>query len=316
MTVHPVSPVSPLRAALAGTLTEILRPRDPAGRALLLLAALMAASAAFHLLVQLASGGPWTGPVSWRKPIAFGASVSILALSLSWALGRLPHFRGRTGSARVFAIAAIVEVGLITLQRWRGVSSHFNEASAVDAAIFNAMGLLILLMMGIILFWTIAAARARTAAPAERAAALTGLALLDLALLTGLAIIVHGRLAPDSPAQIGAAGLLKVPHAVSIHGIQIIALLSIWLAARGVSSAARVRALWTAAAGWTGLVAATGLQAATGRHPLDLDPLLAALHLAALAGVALPFLRSAARPAPAAAPGQAPAPAGEPGTSR
>jgi hypothetical protein len=36
--------------------------------------ALLVASGLFHLTVFLVDGGPWAGPISWRKPATFGLS--------------------------------------------------------------------------------------------------------------------------------------------------------------------------------------------------------------------------------------------------
>jgi hypothetical protein len=37
-------------------------------------AALLVLSGLFHVGAFLADGGPWEGPLSWRKPITFGLS--------------------------------------------------------------------------------------------------------------------------------------------------------------------------------------------------------------------------------------------------
>jgi hypothetical protein len=34
----------------------------------------LVASGLFHLTVFLVDGGPWAGPISWRKPATFGLS--------------------------------------------------------------------------------------------------------------------------------------------------------------------------------------------------------------------------------------------------
>jgi predicted cobalt transporter CbtA len=57
--------------------------------------AVLLASAAFHLGVLIATGGSWEGPLSWRKPILFGESFGLTALSVGWILGFLPRRPGR-----------------------------------------------------------------------------------------------------------------------------------------------------------------------------------------------------------------------------
>src|SRR5918993_4166544 len=102
---------------------------------------LLLASGLVHSVVFLLDGGGWDGPLSWRKPILFGFSFGITVLSLGWVLSFLPR-RRRLGwlLAGPLGVASVAEVLLITMQRWRGVPSHFNEATAFDAAVFNAMG--------------------------------------------------------------------------------------------------------------------------------------------------------------------------------
>ena len=82
----------------------------------------------FHAAVYLVDGGPWEGPVSWRKPIVFGLSFGITVLTVSWFLTFL---RLRKATAwfvvGVLALASLGEVFLISMQKWRGVASHFNE---------------------------------------------------------------------------------------------------------------------------------------------------------------------------------------------
>ena len=107
-------------------------------------AGLLLASGVFHGIVFLIDGGSWEGPVSWRKPIVFGLSFGITLATITWFLSFL---RPRRGTAWVlvgtFAAASVAEVFLVSMQRWRGVPSHFNESTAFDGAVFSAMGALV-----------------------------------------------------------------------------------------------------------------------------------------------------------------------------
>ncbi|MFM8282835.1 MAG: hypothetical protein ACKOCW_04675, partial [Planctomycetaceae bacterium] len=87
----------------------------------------LVASGVAHLAVCAVLGGPWEGPVTWRKPILFGISGGLTCLSMGWAWAQLPQRRGDGWLATATAWALLVEVGLIDLQRWRGVASHFNR---------------------------------------------------------------------------------------------------------------------------------------------------------------------------------------------
>jgi hypothetical protein len=53
-------------------LVKDLRGYWAEGRAWYSIAGLLVLSGLFHLLVYAVDGGPWEGPVSWRKPVTFG----------------------------------------------------------------------------------------------------------------------------------------------------------------------------------------------------------------------------------------------------
>ncbi len=57
----------------------VMRPR----RFLYLVGALLVSSGLFHLGVFLVDGGPWAGPLSWRKPVTFGISFGLTALAVA-----------------------------------------------------------------------------------------------------------------------------------------------------------------------------------------------------------------------------------------
>ena len=118
----------------------------------------MLASAALHLAVFAVDGSGWWGPVSWRKLINFsvlarddrpvdrlGAGPDAAQLVLGWTMTAL------VGGA------SVIELGLITMQTWRGVPSHFNVATDFDGAVFTAMGVsvgILTLGLAVIAIWT------------------------------------------------------------------------------------------------------------------------------------------------------------------
>ena len=42
------------------------------------------ASGLVHLVVFAVDGGPWDGPVSWRKPVTFGLSFGVTLIAVTW----------------------------------------------------------------------------------------------------------------------------------------------------------------------------------------------------------------------------------------
>lgn len=108
-------------------------------------------------------------------------------------------------------------------------------------------------------------------------------------------LIVANGLGPDSTVAnasiIGAAGELKVPHALGLHGLQVLAVLALILERTPVVARAAVIAVACCALGYGLLLAAATLQTYSGLGPLALTPLAL---LAALVGVVLiagPYLR-------------------------
>ena len=105
---------------------------------------MLAASGVVHIVVWLVSGAPsLEGPVSWRKPIEFGLSGGGTALTLAWVLGRLPRSSIVDWMIAIGVAFFVAEAALIDVQQWRGVPSHFNVRTPLDAAIFDAMAVCI-----------------------------------------------------------------------------------------------------------------------------------------------------------------------------
>src|SRR5215475_2953997 len=77
----------------------------------------------------------------WIKPIKFAASIAIYALTMGWLLYELPlKEKVMRRVSRAIAVTLVIEIALITMQAARGVTSHFNNATALDAVIFAVMG--------------------------------------------------------------------------------------------------------------------------------------------------------------------------------
>jgi hypothetical protein len=270
---------------------------DRPARCVALVGLALLASGLLHVGVFAVDGGPWEGPVSWRKPIVFGVSAGLTALSLAWVTMLLPRTPWRHRLGHIFAWALGLEVALITMQRWRGVPSHFNDATRFDSVVSALMGLLIVIVMVITVLWTVQVFRRRGLAPDVAVAARWGLLLLLVSFGLGGAILGHGSavLADDPAADpavigvIGSAGLMKVPHGLALHGMQTLPVLA-WLLGWGVAGARhRARLVRMAAAGHGLVIAFAVLQVVLGRHPLDAPAWLFALPLTGVALLAAPY---------------------------
>jgi hypothetical protein len=186
---------------------------------------LLLASGLLHVVVWSVQGGAWEGPLAWRKPILFGVSAGVTALSIAWVLRRLPPRFADGWLAVVFAAAMLGEVGLITMQTWRGVASHFNRTTPVDAAVLSGIEWLILIVTGVILELTRRSWGKISAAADMRLAMRAGLIGLSFACLLGFWLVWHGeqQIARGlSPERFGAQGVMKFPHGVPIHALQLL----------------------------------------------------------------------------------------------
>lgn len=255
-------------------------------------------SGLFHVAVWLSSGAPsLQGPVSWRKPIEFGLSGAITTLSLAWVLGRLPRSPVWDWTAAIAIVFFVPETALIDLQQWRGVASHFNYDTAFDAAVFSAMGICIgVVAIGIAILAVRSFFRV-SGPPSTTLAVRAGMVFLLLGQVLG-GLILANQFSSNGPLAnasiVGAAGELKVPHALALHGLQALAILALILERTPVARRAALIAVACCASGYGLLLAAATLQTYSGLGPLALSPLslLAALIGAVL--VAGPYLRGLA----------------------
>lgn len=246
-----------------------------------------------HGLAFLVLGGAWAGDVSWRKPFTFGVSFGLTTITLAWMAGFLRMGpRSAWPAFGVLAAANTIEVLWVTLQRARGVPSHFNDDTAFDSALFLLNGGVIFVTMTVIVLLTVRAFFFTDAAPSMRLALRGGLLLLNAAMAGGVAMIVYGTVFDAESMTFGAAGIMKVPHAVGIHAIQVLPGLAWLLSFSSSSEDRRLRIVALATAGYAGLVLVSALQTYTGRTPWDVDVLTGALLLASLAALAFAALRT------------------------
>jgi hypothetical protein len=246
-----------------------MTPRRRAEQLVLFAAGIiLMASGCLHVLVWLADGGSLEGPVSWRKPILFGVSAGATLLSLGWVVGTMRQRTGDLVLAGALAAAMLVEVGLITLQQWRGVASHFNRATAFDGTVLAWIESLIVLVTFVIAELTRRSFGPLRAALDVALAIRGGMALLLFSCLLGFVLVAWGNhqvAAGRSPEIYGAAGVMKFPHGVPMHAIQFIPILAWLLRKTGAAESRRTRAVAFAIASASAFTAFSLLQTFSGR---------------------------------------------------
>lgn len=255
-----------------------LAPRSKASRVLYRTTVAWLLIGALQLVPLAADGWNWSGAVSWRKPIVFSFSVGLLLATIGWVMDRIP-IRGRSASvlAWTFALSSSLEVGLITLQTWRGRASHFNVMEPGDATIFALMGAAVGIMslcIVVVFVWSIIR---RPTDRLVRIAVLSGLALVVTALGLGNWIIGLGvdyverfGAVPDT-VTVGEAGVAKFPHAVALHGIQLFIIYALLLGNNGIGRGDVAR-MYTLAGLYAMVVALVVGQTVAGLPPTDLNP--------------------------------------------
>jgi len=254
--------------------------------------ALLVLSGAFHAVVFLVDGGSWEGPVSWRKPIVFGLSFGITLLTLAWIAGLL-RVRKTTGwiVIGVLTVASVGEVALVSMQKWRGVPSHFNESTDFDGMVFSIMGMLVALIAIMTVVVAIRSFGSFDVPSSLRWAVRAGLVLMLVSQAVGVQMII------EEGNTFGTEGALKVPHAFTLHVVQVLPALALLLLVADLTERRRLEIVGLGAIGYGALIASTMLQAYGGRSPFDLDAtatVLALMGIALLAVCAFIALRAVA----------------------
>jgi len=302
----------------------VLEPTPPAlrspalaSRALLVVAGLCVLALAGAAAGLLLDDRTITGAPAWLKPAKFAVSIAVYCATLAWVLRRVSGLpRAVAVIAGTTAAALVGELVLIALQVARGTTSHFNDATPFDAAVFSAMGGLVALVF-------LAAAGAallllrQRGLPRVLAAGLRGGLLVSLLGMAEAGLMIAHRTAasPSGGHTVGAAdggpglpltgwstlhGDLRVSHFVGLHGLQALLLLAWALHRSGLPDRVGARLVTVGALGWAGLVVLLAWQALRGLPLLAPDAPVAATAAGwavVVAGAAAVVLRRRAVPA-------------------
>ncbi|MEU9453294.1 hypothetical protein [Streptomyces sp. NPDC048277] len=230
---------------------------------------LLVLSGLAHLVVFAVDGGPWYGPVSWRKPVTFGLSFGLTLIAVTWVTSYLRiGERLRTVLLLVFAADCVVEVGGITLQAWRRVPSHLDMETPFDTAVSMSLavggGVLVVLLT----VFAVASFRRRPAGPVGMALAVrSGFAILLVALASGAAMIARGVVlvrTGHQEAAYASTAPLKPLHGVSLHAVLVLPALAWLLSRTSWREQVRWRAVAAAVGCYAAAVAAAGVWAVIG----------------------------------------------------
>ena len=237
-------------------------------------ALILVVSGLVHTGIWVVDGGPWEGPLSWRKPILFGFSAGATVFSIGWVASKLPARFGDVWLVSIFAVAMLAEVSLITLQTWRGVPSHFNSSTHIDRMFLGWIEGLIVFATVVICYLTVRCLGSLNAPADMKLAIRGGMLLLVFACVFGMYMVSYGnsRVAVDqAPGIYGQSGVMKFPHGMPIHAIQFLPLLVWLLKIRGTTEVHRVRSVLFAIASTTAFTWFSLLQTLGGRSRFDIS---------------------------------------------
>lgn len=185
---------------------QILREADTAHPLLVRFSAACGVFAALTAAAGLVDPRTITGAPAWNKPFKF--SAGIYAATFAWYLALVNdgprrdrparHVRIGVLAGHGIVVALTIELVLISMQAWRGVSSHFNRATTFDSVVFDVMGAAIFALSVLHAVLIIVLLRTRAAGRPLVSAARWGAAIA----LVGLA--VGGLMVAPSSAQMAA----------------------------------------------------------------------------------------------------------------
>lgn len=223
-----------------------------------LVASLLMLSGLAHLGIALASDRPWSGPLSWRKPVTFGLSFGSTLASVTWVVSMLPDgTRARIPLLAVLAGDCVLEVLGITVQAWRHVPSHFNKETAFDAAVANALAAGGAVLVVVLVALGVSTWRSSChVVPSLRLGVRAGFGILMAGLASGIAMVVRGVTLLGQGAVDGRwndvayaeAGFIKGFHGVTLHAVLVLPAMAFSLGQIHLSERARVRIMVTAVA--------------------------------------------------------------------
>jgi hypothetical protein len=258
---------------------------------ILMLVAFAASVAGLFLDARIITGAP-----AWLKPAKFAISTAIFAASLAWLFQYLTASpRLKRGLARTLSFVLVLEVAIIDVQAARGITSHFNAGTLLDATLFSIMGMGIAVLWISMLWVAVLLFRQSFADAAFGWALRLGMAITVIGAGAGGIMLPpnHQQLVQiehhEKPNSIGAHtvgapdggqglpgvewsahhGDLRIPHFFGLHALQIIPFCA-WLLIRRRTAMA-TRAVFILAGSYLAFIAILTWQALRGQSIAEPD---------------------------------------------
>ncbi|GAA3339205.1 hypothetical protein GCM10020358_22140 [Amorphoplanes nipponensis] len=259
-------------------MTTVLRWHRP----LMIFSAAMAVVALVAAVGVLADPRVLTGAPIWLKPFKFAVSFTLYTATLAWMLSLLPR-RSRLAerSATVLVVMSAAEMAVIVTQVLRGQTSHYNETSALNAALWQVMGTAIMVLFVAHFVIGVVVLRQRIADRVAAQAVRWGLGLSLLGLAAAVPMVQPGQMGHSVGVGDGGPGLpvvgwsttggdLRIGHFVGLHALQALPLLALLLGRR-LDEVTRLRLLLVGGVAYGILTALLTWQALRGQPLLQPD---------------------------------------------
>ncbi|WP_435205674.1 hypothetical protein [Micromonospora sp. bgisy143] len=285
-------------------MTTVLRRATQWNRPLMLLVAAMAVLAVVAAVGIVADPRVLTGAPIWLKPFKFAVSFVLYGATLAWMLSLLPRrSRAAEWAAAIIVALSLVEMVVIVAQVVRGTTSHFNDTSALNAALFSVMGAAIMVLFVAHLVLAVVLLIRRIPDRVAATAVGWGLGLSLLGMLAAVPMVLPtqdpGIEGVSGAHSVGVAdggpglpvvgwsttgGDLRIGHFVGLHALQALPLVAMLLTrfASRLDGRTRVRLLVVAGTAYGVLTMVLTWQALRGQPLLRPDALTLAV-VAALA---------------------------------
>jgi len=222
----------------------------------------------------------------WIKPAKFAVSIAIYVWTLAWFM---PYLTGPLWAKGLIrwgtVVAMVIEIICLVVQSTRGTTSHFNNATPFDGAVFSVMGLMIFfstaldVLLLLLFFW-----RPVSLAPAYLWGIRAGLVGLIFGAVVGVMMVkqeAHSIGGADGGAGLPIVnwstqfGDLRPVHALALHALQILPLIG-YFASRRISAPSTGLALLAACVILYAAVTGVTLWQALEGRPLWAAPAVAA----------------------------------------
>ncbi|MEU8110826.1 hypothetical protein [Micromonospora sp. NPDC048947] len=250
-------------------MTTVVRRATRWNRPLMFLVSVMAVLGVVAVVGILVDPRVLTGAPIWLKPFKFAVSFVLYGATLAWMLSLLPRRSRAVERAVVVIVAvAVVENAWIVGQVIRGQTSHFNDTTPLNTALFAAMGaaIMVLFFAHLVIGIVVLIQRIPDRVAATAVGWGLGLSLLGMLAAVPMALPMqdpgiegiggaHSVGVPDGGPGLPVVGWsttggdLRIGHFVGLHALQALPILAILLSRFATRLDERTRARLLVVAG-------------------------------------------------------------------